>query len=86
MCGSTYPTLSNVVAVYNLHLDKMEGYSSGNANMENANQAAYLKLKKYYTKFDDAHVYNIATSKSLLPSLDFDNIFLIYMCKSFTPA
>ena len=65
--GSHYPTLSKVVGIYNLHLEKMENFTSDRTDMEQANKAAYEKLKKYYAKFDDTHAYTIATGESLLP-------------------
>ena len=65
--GSHYPTLSKVVGIYNLHLEKMEKFTSSSTGMEKANNAAYEKLKKYYAKFDDTHAYTIATGESLLP-------------------
>ena len=59
----------------------MEDFESLNAGMMEANNAALEKIKKYYSKFDDAHVYAIATSRSLLIWYDFDDTFLIFMYK-----
>jgi hypothetical protein len=67
MSMSKYITLSSSIPIYNAllnHLEKIiENDSDFSLEIINAVKKGYEKLKLYYIKTDESHIYPIATSK-----------------------
>ena len=70
MSMSKYVTLSSSIPVYNAILEHIENLLDKEhekychfANIRYAISMGYEKLKLYYSKTDDSHLYTIATSK-----------------------
>ncbi len=68
MSKSNFITLSSSIPVYNALLDHLENLLDEKSNhfcpnleVRNALKKGYEKLKVYYAKTDDSHVYPIAT-------------------------
>jgi len=70
MSKSKSITLSSSIPIYNVLLDHMEKLlNEQDANycrifeVRNAVRMGYEKLKEYYARTDDSHIYPITTSK-----------------------
>jgi len=68
---SKFVTLSSSVPIYNTLLDHMEKLLNKNdekycqySEMRDAIKIGYEKLKIYYSKTDQSHLYTIATSEN----------------------
>ncbi|GBB94642.1 hypothetical protein RclHR1_23960003 [Rhizophagus clarus] len=72
ICGETYPTISYVIPIYNILLNKLENFCDTSNRFENGKKAvtnAINKLKTYYNKTDST-LYAISLTQALCDILN----------------
>jgi hypothetical protein len=62
-----YPILASAIPIYDWLMNKLEEFkmqTGRSAEMLKAMDMGFAKLKQYYEKSDDSHMYAITTSKA----------------------
>ena len=85
MSNSKFVTLSSSIPIYNSLLEHLEKLVDENdKNYCNSSEVriailkGYEKLKTYYSKTDDSHIYVIATSKYIFSIFFSFDLYILY--------